>query len=300
MDKSQISTFIPKEDIYINEPMSKHTTFKIGGPADVFVKVRTVEQIKKIVEFANLNGQPIQILGNGSNVLVKDKGIRGITVKICLDSYEFIDEEKARVQAGILNAKLARVLLEHSLSGFEFASGIPGTVGGAIRMNAGAYGSQMSDIVESVRYMDLEDNMQIKELDAPKCKFDYRHSIFFEKKAVIIDAVIKLKKSDKAEIQRQMEQNNNLRKEKQPTDKPNAGSTFKRGQDFLTAKLIDECGLKGFTIGGAQVSEKHAGFIVNAKNATADDVINLINAVKEKVWEKFQKKIELEIEIIGE
>lgn len=295
----EIRTFIPKEDIYIDEPMSKHTTFKIGGNADIFVKVRNIEQIKKIIELTREKDYLLKILGNGSNVLVKDEGIRGIVAKICMDSYEFLDCETVRVDAGMLNGKLSRILLDKELSGFEFASGIPGTIGGAIKMNAGAYGSQMSDIVVRTSYIDLTDeNITIKEIDNKQHEFDYRKSFFSDKNCIILSTVLKFTKGNSEEIQAQINNNNQSRKEKQPIDKPSAGSTFKRGTDFITAKLIDECGLKGYTIGGAQVSKKHAGFIVNTGNATAEDVINLINVVKEKVFDKFQKNIELEIEII--
>lgn len=295
----EMSTFVPKEDIYIDEPMNKHTTFRIGGNADIFVKVRDIEQIKKIIELTREKGYPLKILGNGSNVLVKDEGIRGIVAKICMDSYKFLDSETVRVDAGMLNGKLSRILLYKELSDFEFASGIPGTIGGAIKMNAGAYGSQMSDIVVKTSYIDLKDeNITIKEIDNNQHEFDYRKSFFSDKNCVILSTVLKFTKGNSEEIQAKIISNNQSRKEKQPIDKPSAGSTFKRGTDFITAKLIDECGLKGYKVGGAQVSEKHAGFIVNTGNATAEDVINLINVVKEKVFDKFQKNIELEIEII--
>lgn len=295
----EIGTFIPEEDIYIDEPMSKHTTFRIGGNADIFIKVRNIEQIEKTIELTREEGYPLKILGNGSNVLVKDEGIRGIVAKICMNSYEFLDNETVKVDAGMLNGKLSKILLEKELTGFEFASGIPGTIGGAIKMNAGAYGSQMSDIVIKTSYIDLTDeNIKIKEINNKQHEFDYRKSFFSNKNCVILNTVLKFTKGNSEEIQARINSNNQSRKEKQPIDKPSAGSTFKRGTDFITAKLIDECGLKGYTIGGAQVSEKHAGFIVNTGDATAEDVINLINIVKEKVFDKFQKDIELEIEII--
>lgn len=297
----EVSTFIPEEDIYLNEPMSKHTTFKIGGNADIFVKIRNIDELMNIIKLTKKIEQPLHIVGNGSNILVRDNGIRGIVAKICTDTYEFVDEETVRVDAGILNAKLAKILLEHGLSGFEFAAGIPGTIGGAIKMNAGAYGGQMSDIVVSTKYIDLMDEqLKIKEINNKENEFSYRHSIFSKKNAIILDTTLKLCKKDKEKIQETMNQNNESRKAKQPTDKPSAGSTFKRGTDFVTAQLIDKCGLKGYTIGGAQVSEKHAGFIVNVKNATAKDVIELVEFVKKQVFEKFNKTIELEIEVIGE
>lgn len=291
--------FILQDDIYTNEPMSKHTTFKIGGTADIFVKLRNTEQIEKLLNLCKNKNVPIKIIGNGSNILVKDNGIRGVVAKICTNSYDFLDEKTIRVDAGMLNSKVSKILLENSLTGFEFASGIPGTIGGAVKMNAGAYGSQISDVVIKTKYIDLE-NMQIKEINKKDQKFEYRKSIFSTTKRVIIDTTLKLEKADKEQIQEKINQNNELRRTKQPIDKPSAGSTFKRGEDFITAQLIDECGLKGYTIGGAQVSTKHAGFVVNAGDATASDVIELMELIKKKVQEKFNKNIDLEIEVIGE
>lgn len=291
--------FILQDDIYTNEPMSKHTTFKIGGTADIFVKLRNTEQIEKLLNLCKNKNVPIKIIGNGSNILVKDNGVRGIVAKICTNSYDFLDEETIRVDAGMLNSKVSRILLENSLTGFEFASGIPGTIGGAVKMNAGAYGSQMSDVVTKTKYIDLE-NMQIKEITKEEQKFGYRKSIFSTTRRVIIDTTLKLEKADKEHIQEKINQNNESRRTKQPIDKPSAGSTFKRGEDFITAQLIDECGLKGYTIGGAQVSTKHAGFVVNVGNATASDVIELMELIKKRVQEKFNKNIDLEIEVIGE
>ena len=295
----EMQEFINKEDIYANEPMSKHTTFKIGGTADIFVKLRSTEQIERLINLCNEKNVPIKVIGNGSNILVKDNGVRGVVAKICTNSYEFLDEETIRVDAGMLNVKVSMILVEHSLTGFEFASGIPGTIGGAVKMNAGAYGSQMSDVVVKTKYIDLKD-MQIKEINNTEQKFEYRKSLFSTTQSIIIDTTLQLKKAEKEEIQKKISKNNESRKTKQPIEKPNAGSTFKRGKNFITAQLIDECGLKGYTVGGAQVSTKHAGFIVNTGNATASDVIKLVEIIKQKVQEKFNKDIDLEIEIIGE
>lgn len=295
----EMQEFINKEDIYANEPMSKHTTFKIGGTADIFVKLRSTEQIERLINLCNEKNVLIKVIGNGSNILVKDNGVRGVVAKICTNSYEFLDEETIRVDAGMLNVKVSMILVEHSLTGFEFASGIPGTIGGAVKMNAGAYGSQMSDVVVKTKYIDLKD-MQIKEINNTEQKFEYRKSLFSTMPSIIIDTTLQLKKAEKEEIQKKISKNNESRKTKQPIEKPSAGSTFKRGKNFITAQLIDECGLKGYTVGGAQVSTKHAGFIVNTGNATASDVIKLVEIIKQKVQEKFNKDIDLEIEIIGE
>ena len=278
----EMQEFINKEDIYANEPMSKHTTFKIGGTADIFVKLRSTEQIERLINLCNEKNVPIKVIGNGSNILVKDNGVRGVVAKICTNSYEFLDEETIRVDAGMLNVKVSMILVEHSLTGFEFASGIPGTIGGAVKMNAGAYGSQMSDVVVKTKYIDLKD-MQIKEINNTEQKFEYRKSLFSTTPSIIIDTTLQLKKAEKEEIQKKISKNNESRKTKQPIEKPSAGSTFKRGKNFITAQLIDECGLKGYTVGGAQVSTKHAGFVVNTGNATASDVIKLVEIIKQKI-----------------
>ena len=294
-----LKKYIPENDILINEPMSKHTSIKIGGPADVYVKLKSIKNISEILKFAKENNVPVTIVGNGSNILVKDKGIRGLVIKICDETYEFLDDTTISVGAGMLNAKLARILLDNELSGFEFACGIPGTIGGAVRMNAGAYGSQMQDIVVSTKYIDL-DVLEVKTLNNEEQKFEYRKSIFYAGNKVVLSTILKFTKSTKEEIQNKMNENNKQRIEKQPTDKPSAGSTFKRGKDFKTAKLIDECGLKGYRVGCAAISEKHAGFVVNLGGATAQDVLELCDVIKKKVYEKFGKEIELEVEILGE
>lgn len=292
---------IPKENIYLNEPMSKHTTFRIGGNADIFVTANTLEQINYILEMVKENNIPLTIIGNGSNVLVKDNGIRGIVLKIRLDNYEINRQDLVvNVEAGMLNAKLAQILLKEGIEGFEFASAIPGTIGGAIKMNAGAYGSEMKDIILETTYIDMDDENKIKTVNNSEQCFEYRSSIFKNKNVIIISTKLLLKYGNKEEIEGKMKNYLQSRKEKQPLELPSAGSTFKRGKDFITAQLIDECGLKGIKIGGAEVSKKHAGFIVNTGNATAKDVINLVNKVKAEVFNKFNKNIELEIEILGE
>ena len=302
MDIEKLLKVIPKENIYINEPMSKHTTFKIGGPADCFVKAKNLEQIECVLNLCKEQNLPLTVIGNGSNVLVKDNGIRGIVLKINMDDYSIKSEGNdviVDVEAGMLNAKLAHVLLQEGIKGFEFASGIPGTIGGAIKMNAGAYGFEIKDIILETTYIDIETS-EVKTANKDEMDFSYRHSIFSDKKAIILSAKFKFKYGNKEEIEKKMQENLNSRKEKQPIEKPSAGSTFKRGEDFITAKLIDECGLKGRKIGGAEVSSKHAGFIINSGNASAKDVIDLVNLVKNEVKKQTGKEISLEIEIIGQ
>lgn len=290
-----------KEKVLLNEPMSKHTSFKIGGNADIFIKANNIQDLQFILKIVKENNIPLFVLGNGSNLLVSDKGIRGIVCKIDINKFEI--EEKGdfvliTVGSGNKNAEVAQKLLNLEITGFEFASGIPGTIGGAIKMNAGAYGSEMKEIVFSTTYMDYSGN--INKIVLTEHEFQYRKSIFSDKDYIILESTLKLKKGKESEIKEKMNEYSKARKEKQPYNKPSAGSTFKRGEDFITAKLIDECGLKGKQIGGAKVSEKHAGFIINENNATSTDILELVNYVQKEVLRQTGKKIELEIEVIGE
>lgn len=290
-----------KENLYYNEPMAKHTSFKIGGPADVFIKVDNIEELKEILKLSKENKIPLTIIGNGSNILVTDKGIRGITAKLNLKDIKIKNENNKqiiKVDAGVPVGLLAQKLLKEEITGFEELSGIPGTIGGAVIMNAGAHGKELKDILKKVTAMDYNGN--IHEFTNEECLFSYRNSRFQKEKYIILQATLELEKGNSTEIKEKMNEYMQFRKEKQPIEYPNAGSTFKRGEDFVTAKLIDEAGLKGYKVGGAQVSEKHAGFIVNVDNATAKDVIELTDYIKEKIKEKFGKKINLEIQIIGE
>lgn len=292
---------ISREKIKIDEDMSKHTSFKIGGPADIFIKATELNDVKNTIKVATTNNIPLYVLGNGSNILVKDKGIRGIILKIELKEFniEYKNEDVfVKVGSGVQLGFLAHKLLNESIEGFEEFAGIPGTIGGAVRMNAGAHGKEMKDIVLETKYIDLNGN--IKTITNAEHQFEYRNSLFSKEKYIILETTLKLKKGIKENIESKMKEYTTYRKEKQPIEFPSAGSTFKRGEDFITAQLIDECGLKGYKIGGAEVSNKHAGFIINTGNATADDVIKLTEYVKQKVYDKFKKKIKLEIEIIGE
>ena len=323
----ELTKEIPSEQVYLNEPMSKHTTFKVGGNADIFVKVKNIDELRHIIKIAKKNDVHITVVGNGSNILVKDNGIRGIVAKIEFEDINIEDGDTSdtvtvNVGAGVKLATLAQILYQKGITGFEFASGIPGTMGGAVKMNAGAYGKEMKDVVLSTKCIDLKrynmiseknniDDIQVEEIikksDEPNIielsneeqNFVYRDSIFSNKRYVILETKLGLQYGDKEKIQNMMNEFSKSRKEKQP-DLPSAGSTFKRGEDYITAKLIDECGLKGYTIGGAQVSEKHAGFIVNTGDATAQNILDLISYVKGKVYEKTGKLICLEIEVLGD
>ena len=256
----------------------------------------TLKELKLIIKISKQAEVPITVVGNGSNLLVSDDGIRGIVLKIEFDKIEIEESGKLKVGSGVKLAFLAQKCLKEKLEGFEFASGIPGTIGGAIRMNAGAHGSEMKDIVKKITCMTRDGKIQV--ISNEEAKFEYRNSIFSQNDYIILEAEIQLRKGNPEEIRSKMDEYATYRKEKQPIEYPSAGSTFKRGNDFITAKLIDECGLKGYQIGGAQVSEKHAGFIINKGNATAEDVKQLMKYVEEQVYNKFGKKIEPEIEII--
>ena len=313
---------LPSANIKLNEPMKLHTSFKIGGPADFFITANNIQEIREVVNIAKENNLPLKVVGNGTNLLVKDNGFRGIILKTNLQEIKITktknkdeintkykinemessinckEEYIVNVQSGMALGKLAQKLLKNEIGGFEFASGIPGTIGGAIKMNAGAYGGEFKDIVQDVTYLNKQNDIIV--IQNFECDFSYRHSLFSNKDYIILGCNLKLYKDTKENIKNKLDGNLQSRREKQPIEYPSAGSTFKRGEDFITAKLIDECGLKGYTIGGAQVSEKHAGFIINKNNATAEDVISLIKHVTEIVYEKTGKKINLEIEIIGE
>ena len=301
LKKQILQLGISKDNILFDEPMSKHTTFKVGGPAECYVKIDDIQDLRHILRFAKQNYIPITILGNGSNVLVLDGGIKGIVLNIRFNKIEMMNLDKkifANVGAGVKISIFGHLLLKNTITGFEELSGIPGTIGGAVRMNAGAHGKEFKDIVSTVTCMDYDGN--IHQFENEDMHFEYRRSMLKDKPYIVLEVHMEFQKGEEKDIKEKMEEYANYRKEKQPIEYPSAGSTFKRGTDFITAKLIDEAGLKGYSIGGAEVSNKHAGFIINKGNATAKEILELIEYVKHEVEEKFNKKIELEIEIMGE
>lgn len=288
-------------NILKNELMSKHTSFKIGGMADIFVNAKKEDDVKKVLEYSDKKQIPLTVIGNGSNLLVKDGGIRGIVLRIDIEEFylEKKDEEYiVTIGAGVKNGYVAQKLLIEEIEGFEFAAGIPGSIGGAIRMNAGAHGGEMKNIVLETKCIDKKGNIKI--LSNEEQKFEYRNSIFSTNEYIILATKLRLNKGIYKEIKAKMDEYSVWRKEHQPLEYPSAGSTFKRGEDFITAKLIDECGLKGYNIGGAEVSTKHAGFVVNKGDAKAKDVLNLTKYISQMIYEKFGKKVELEVQVIGE
>lgn len=297
----KLEKIVNKKNIYKNEPMSKHTSFKIGGKADYYVIIESEQELKSVLDFVKLEKIPFFILGNGTNLLIRDGGIRGVVIKLDLKEYVIGKQGNfayITVGSGMALAQLAMIALENGLSGLECMIGIPGTIGGAIRMNAGAYGREMKDVVIFSRCMDKNGN--IVELNLQSHEFSYRNSIFEKNDLIILETTMKLEYGNADKIKQKMQECKNARIKNQPLEFPNAGSVFKRNPDIPTAKLIDECGLKGYRIGDAEVSTKHAGFIVNKGNATAKDVLHLMDAIKEKVKQKFNKDIELEILVLGE
>ena len=295
-----LEKIISKERIKQNEPIKNHTSFKIVGPAEFYIKITSIKELQKILEFAKKEKIKITILGNGSNVLVSDSGIKGIVIRTNLKEIKIEPKEQNKIEITVDDATpigfLAQKLLKEEITGFEEISEIPGTIGGAILMNAGAHGKEMKDIITEITAIDY--NGKIHKFTNEQAKFTYRNSIFSSGKYIILQAKIILEKGNAKEIKAKMDEYAQFRKEKQPIEYPSAGSTFKRGTDFITAKLIDDAGLKGYTIGGAKVSEKHAGFIINTGNATAQDVLDLAKYVTDKVYEKFGKKIEFEIKFL--
>ncbi len=285
-------------DVRLNEPMSKHTSFKIGGPADILCIPESTDEVIKLIDYFKKSSINFIIIGNGSNLLVSDLGIEGAVIKIgsAMSSID-VNGEEMTVEAGALLSKTANVALSHSLTGIEAISGIPGTIGGAIYMNAGAYGTEIKDVIKEATFVD--ENGDIKTYLGNDLGLEYRKSIFTDKNNIILSCVLSLKKGDKEEISQKMKEYTKQRTSKQPLSYPSAGSTFKRPKGYFAAKLIEDCGLKGYSIGGAKISELHAGFIINYNNATTKDVLDLIEYTKEKVFEKFGVKLEPEVKIIG-
>lgn len=293
---------IEKRRVLKDESMRNHTSFKIGGLADYFVIVQEIEELKFVLELSAKYDIPLTVIGNGTNLLVSDKGIRGIVLKIEISNLKVIrkkDKAEITISSGYAVGKLANLAYKEELTGLEFLSGIPGSVGGAIRMNAGAYGKEMKDIVISTKYMERDG--KIKKLNLSEHEFAYRSSVFSKMNDVIIlETVLEARYGNQEEIKEKIDEYRNKRIATQPLELPNAGSTFKRKGDIITAKVIDECGLKGYRIGDAAVSEKHAGFVVNLGNATAQDVLELTDYIKEKVKKEKGIEIELEVLFIGE
>ena len=287
------------DNVYRNEPMKRHTTFRIGGPADYYLCPHSAKEIQKVVEICREEKLPYFILGNGSNLLVSDQGYRGVVIQLWKNVSDIrVEGCLIHAKAGASLAKIAAEALEEGLTGMEFAAGIPGTLGGAVVMNAGAYGGEMKDILKEVLVMDQQG--KIFTLEKKDLKLGYRTSAVKEKGYIVLAAALELRPGNREEIKKLMEDLKQRRVEKQPLELPSAGSTFKRPEGYFAGKLIMDAGLRGFSIGGAQVSEKHCGFIVNTGGASASDVLALIREVQKKVRDKFGVELETEVKFLGE
>ena len=285
-------------EILKDEPMKKHTTFRVGGPAEMYVSP-SLDEISEIMAAAGEFGIPVTIIGNGSNLLVGDKGISGLVLEIGKEAEEItVEGNRLRVSAGAMLSKAANVAVSNKLGGMEFAAGIPGSLGGAVVMNAGAYGGEMKDIIESVEVLTAEGQkktLSLKELD-----LSYRHSCIQEKGYIVLSAVLRLESRPEDEIRAVMAELRDKRVDKQPLEFASAGSTFKRPEGYFAGKLIQDAGLRGYSVGDAQVSEKHCGFVINRGNATAAQILQLISDVQKKVLEEFGVELETEVKMIGE
>ena len=295
----KLEEIVGKDKVKYNEKMSKYTTMRVGGTCDCIVFPDEISKIKEVIDFCKNENITFFVIGNGSNLLVKDEGIHGVVIKL---GHRFgkieLDGEYILAYAGATMPTLSQLAKKNSLKGLEFACGIPGTIGGGVKMNAGAYGSQISDILYEVTYMDEKE--EIKTIKNKDCSFGYRKSIFtINSNYVILSAKFKLERGNIDEIENKMKENSLARKAKQPLEYPNFGSVFKRPEGYFVGKLVDDAGLRGYKIGGAQVSTKHTGFIVNVDNATCKDVLDLIGYVQTTVYNKFNVKLTPEVIIIG-
>ena len=295
----KLNNVIAKDSILIDEPMSRHTTFRVGGPADFFVTPKAKEEVRDVIRICKEAGMPYYIIGNGSNLLVSDAGYRGVIVQIYKEMNEVkVEGDLVKAQAVALLSGIAAKALGAELSGFEFASGIPGTIGGACVMNAGAYGGEMKDVLESVTVLTGEG--KIIELGRNELELGYRTSVIAKKGYIVLGAVLKLERGDGEKIKTYMDELKEKRVTKQPLEYPSAGSTFKRPEGYFAGKLIEDAGLRGFQVGGAQVSEKHCGFVINRDHATAADIMELMRQVQIRVKENSGVDLEPEVKRLGD
>jgi UDP-N-acetylmuramate dehydrogenase len=296
---NQMCDIAGSDNIFANEPMDKYTTFRVGGKADYYVVPHTIEEVSKLILIMKEYNIPYYILGNGSNVLVSDRGYRGVIIRVFKNISNIkIDNTCIKAQAGALLSSIAAKACTAGLKNFEFAAGIPGTIGGAVVMNAGAYGGEMKNVLISATVLDEQGNLL--DLTKEELELGYRTSIIGAKRYTVMETNIQLEQGNINEIQTLMEEYRQRRTDKQPLEYPSAGSTFKRPEGHFAGKLIMEAGLRGYCIGGAQVSQKHCGFIINKGDATAKDIIELIQYVQNKVQEQFKVKLETEVRMLGD
>ncbi len=295
---ARIIHIVGPQSAIANSPMSRHTTFRVGGPAELYVTPENQDQICEVWQYCLQNSIDCLIIGNGSNLLVRDGGIPGVVMDLSAKFNEIsIEGSIVRAQAGALLSRVARAAAKNSLTGMEFAEGIPGTIGGAVYMNAGAYGGEMSQITGTVRCLRPDGTIVVRNRE--QHEFSYRHSAYMSCPDIILDAQLQLSPGDPQAIEAAMDDLRERRRSKQPTDKPSAGSTFKRPANGYAAAMIEQCGLKGCRVGGAEVSTKHSGFIINTGNATAADVLQLMDRVTDEVRSRFGVTLEPEVRIVG-
>ena len=308
---AELQKIVDIENVRINEPMSAHTTFRIGGKTDYFVMPENVEQIRDMIQLCKSYKVPYYVIGNGSNLLVSDNGYRGVVIELQsrFHKFEFVYENigtsavdknsqvYVKAQAGVMLGKLGNDLANNSLTGFEFATGIPGSIGGAVMMNAGAYGGEMKDVIISATVMDSDGEVMV--LDKKQLELGYRTSIIAEKGYIVLDALMQFSAGSQQQIKSKIAELATCRREKQPLEYPSAGSTFKRPSGYFAAKLISDAGLKGYKVGGAMVSMKHAGFVVNCDHATAADIIQITDDVRAEVQKQYDVQLELEVKKLG-
>ena len=297
--KQKFCQVLGKEQVLFEEPMKSHTTFRIGGPAEVFIMPKSVKQVQMAVKICQEEQIPYFILGNGSNLLVSDRGYRGVIIQMDRNMGEIqVEGTEIQAAAGALLSSIAVAARRESLTGFEFAGGIPGTLGGAVVMNAGAYGGEIKDVLKEVTVMDGDG--KIFTLPASELEMGYRTSIIKTAGYLVLSARITLSRGKEEDIKARTRELSEMRTQKQPLDYPSAGSTFKRPEGYFAGKLIMDSGLRGYSVGGAMVSEKHCGFVINKGNATAEDVVSLMKHVTEVVQEKYGLTLEPEVKFLGE
>lgn len=296
---NKLIEIMDKDRVLCDEPMKKHTTFRVGGNADYFVMPKTVQEVKEVVMLCKEYKKDYYVIGNGSNLLVSDAGYHGVIIQIYQEMNQIqVEGTTVKVQAGALLSKIGNVALKEELTGFEFAAGIPGTVGGAVVMNAGAYGGETKDILKSATVLTQEGD--VLTLYNEELELGYRTSVIAKKGYIVLEAEYELAKGETSVICATMDDLKNRRVTKQPLEYPSAGSTFKRPEGYFAGKLIQDAGLRGYQVGGAMVSDKHCGFVINTGDATASDVWQLIGQISDKVYEKFGVRLEPEVKVLGE
>ncbi len=296
---AELADILPSAQIHADEPMAGHTTFRVGGPADVYAEAAGIDELRAVRDLCEKRSVPYMVIGNGSNLLVSDKGFRGVVIAL-INDFAAVECEGAVIRAGAAArlSSVARKALDASLTGLEFASGIPGSVGGAVRMNAGAYGSEIKDVLTEATVLTSDGSILI--LPAGRLELGYRTSSVEKNDYIVLEACFSLTPGDRDEIAGRMEELAKKRRDKQPLEYPSAGSTFKRPEGHFAGKLIEDAGLRGFGVGGAKVSDKHCGFVINYDNATADDIYRLCREVQRRVHEDSGVDLEMEVRLLGE